>query len=179
MLIGRAFCRLLAVGCLLNWKFCWFWLYLRDFHFLDYQGHPKSSPQKIRDNWGLWKGGSDPPWSTRHTHLEITTTGEDLSITRLTCKSGVNFRNRYVCWSQWPIQSIQLWSQFFLVWIWTSWKLFNIECQYQTDEFCPLESSSFSAFVSVEQVQDWAAIYIRRLGPVSYTHLTLPTRRTV
>ena len=41
--------------------------------------------------------------------------------------------------------------------------LFTIECQYQTEEFCPLKFSSFWAFVSVEQVQDWAAIFIRRL----------------
>ena len=57
------------------------------------------------------------------THiLKTTTIGEDLSVTRLTCNSGINFRNRYGCWSQWPIQCIQLWSQFLLVWIWISWK---------------------------------------------------------
>ena len=47
MLISRDLCRLLAVGRLLHWKFCWFWLFLRDFHFLACQGHPESSPQKV------------------------------------------------------------------------------------------------------------------------------------
>ena len=42
--------------------------------------------------------------------------------------------------------------------------LFTIKCQYQTDEFCHLKFRSFSAFASVEQVQDRAAIFIRRLG---------------
>ena len=42
--------------------------------------------------------------------------------------------------------------------------LFTIEIQYQTGEFCPLKFSSFSAFASVEQIQDWAAIFIRHLG---------------
>ena len=41
---------------------------------------------------------------------------------------------------------------------------FTIEYQYQKDEFCPLKFSSFWAFASVEQVQDWAAIFIWRLG---------------
>ena len=72
-------------------------VFLRDFHFLDYQGHSKSSPQKVRDKEGLGKGGSDPPRSTPHTHLKTTTTGEDLRVTSLTCNSGVNFRNRYDC----------------------------------------------------------------------------------
>ena len=124
MLIGRVFCRLPAVGRLLHWKFWWSWSFVCDFHYLNYQGHPKSSPQKVRDKEGLWKGGSDPLRWTRHRlHiLKITTTGEDLRVTRLTCNSSVNFRNRYDHWSQWPIQCIQLWSQFLLVWIWISWK---------------------------------------------------------
>ena len=60
------------------------------------------------------------------THiLKTTTTGKDLRVTRLTCNSGVNFRNRYHCWSQWPIQCIQLWSQLLLVWIWIFWKFIH------------------------------------------------------
>ena len=58
--------------------------------------------------------------------LKITTTGEDLRVTRVTCSSGVNFGNWYNCWSQWPIQCIQLSSQFLLIWIWISWK--SIHC---------------------------------------------------
>ena len=33
-------------------------------------------------------------------------------------------------------------------------KLFIIECQYETDGFCPERSGSFSAVVSLENVQD-------------------------
>ena len=123
MLIGRAFGRLLASGRLLNWKFGWLWLFLRYFNSLDYQGHPKRSPQKVRDKRGLWTGRFWPtPINSPHTSWKLPTTGEDLRVTRLTCNSGVNFRNRYDCWSQWPIQCSQLWSQFLLVWIWNSWK---------------------------------------------------------
>ena len=125
MLIGRAFCRLLAVGRLLNVKFCWFWLFLHDFHLLDHQGHPKTCPQKVRDKEGLWKGGSDPLRSTRHRHLENYHHWWGPSCNWLTCNSGVNFRNQYDCWSQWPIQCIELWSQFLLVCIWTSWKFIH------------------------------------------------------
>ena len=57
--------------------------------------------------------------------LKTATTGEDLSVTRLACNSGVNFRNLYDCWSQWPIQCIQLWSQLLLAWIWISWKFIH------------------------------------------------------
>ena len=70
------------------------------------------------------QGGSDPPQSIRHT-LKTTATDEDLRVTRLTFNSGVNFRNRYDCWSQRPIQCIQLWSQILLVWIWISWKFIH------------------------------------------------------
>ena len=42
--------------------------------------------------------------------------------------------------------------------------LFTIECQYQTDGFCPQKFSSFAAFMSVNQVQDWAAVFSKRLG---------------
>ena len=41
--------------------------------------------------------------------------------------------------------------------------LFTIESQYQTDRFCPQKFGSFSAFAPVEHVQDWAAIFMRRL----------------
>ena len=122
MLIGRAFCRLLAVGRLLHWKFCWFWLFLRDFHSLDKPGHPKRSPQNVRDKGGLWTGRFWPTW----THiLKTTTTSEDLRVTRLTCNCGVSFRNRYYCLSQWPVQCSRLWSEFLLVWIWISWKFIH------------------------------------------------------
>ena len=65
--------------------------------------------------------GSDQPDQPATHILKTTTTGEDHRVTRLTCNSGVNYRNRYDCWSQWPIQCIQLWSQFLLVWIWIIW----------------------------------------------------------
>ena len=115
MPIGRAFCRLLAVGRLLNWKFCWFWLFLRDFHFLDYQGHPKSPPQKVRVKGGLWTGRFWPtPINSPHTSWKLPPLAK-ACVTRLTGNSGVNFRNR----------CIQLWSQFLLVWIWISWKFIH------------------------------------------------------
>ena len=119
MLICRTFCWLLTVGHLLHRKFCWFCLFLLDFHFFDYQGHLKSSPQKVRDKGGLWKGRSDPSRSTRHAHLENYLHWRK---TRLTCKSDVSFRSRFEFWLQWPIRCIQLWSQFLLVWIWITWK---------------------------------------------------------
>ena len=125
MLICRAFCRLLIVGRLLHLKFCWSWLFLHDFDFLGYQGHLKSSQQKVRIKGGLWTGRFWPtPINSPHI-LKTTSTGEDLHITRLTCDSGVNFRNQYDCWPQWPIQRIQLWSQFLLIWIRTSWKFIH------------------------------------------------------
>ena len=42
--------------------------------------------------------------------------------------------------------------------------LFIIECQYQMDVSPQKKFCSFSAFASAERVQDWAAIFIRRLG---------------
>ena len=42
--------------------------------------------------------------------------------------------------------------------------IFTIECQNQTDNFCPLKLAVLSAFASVENIQDWVAIFIRRLG---------------
>ena len=42
--------------------------------------------------------------------------------------------------------------------------LFIIECQYQTDGFCPWKFASLSALTSVKNMQDWAAIFIWRLG---------------
>ena len=72
------------------------------------------------------RGDSEPPRSTRHTHiLKIITTGKDLRVSRLTCNGGASFRNRYDCWSQWPVQCSQLWSQFLLVWIWISSKVIH------------------------------------------------------
>ena len=67
------------------------------------------------------QGGPDPPRSTLHTHLETTTAGQDLRVTRLTYNSGVRFRNRYDCWSRWPSQSKQLRLQFLFVLLWISW----------------------------------------------------------
>ena len=125
LLIGRSFCRLLAVGGLLHWKFCWFWSFLRDFHSLDYRELPKSSPQKVRVKEVSERVVLTHPDQLAMHILKITTSGEHLRVTRLTCNSGVNFRNRYDCWSQWPIRFIQLWSQFFLVWIWISWKFIH------------------------------------------------------
>ena len=85
----------------------------------------KCSLQKVRDKGGLWTGRFWPnPINSPHI-LKTTSTGEDLHITRLTCDSGVNFRNQYDCWPQWPIQRIQLWSQFLLIWIRTSWKFIH------------------------------------------------------
>ena len=60
------------------------------------------------------------------THiLETTTTGEDLRVTRLTCNSGVNFKNQSHCWSQCPSRCSQLWLRIFLVWIWICWKFIH------------------------------------------------------
>ena len=113
MLTGRAFCRLLAVGHLLNLKLCWFWLFLGDFHFLDYQGHPKSSPQKVRNKKGLWTGRFWPTLiNSPDTSWKLPPLAKDLRKTRLTCKSGVSLRNRYDYWSQLALQCI----------IWISWK---------------------------------------------------------
>ena len=122
MLIGCAFCRLLAVSRLLHWKFCWFWHFLCDFHFLDYQGHPKSPHRRLEIKEVSERAVLTYPDQLAIHILKPTTTGEDLGITRLTCNSGVNFGNRYDCWSQWPIQCIRLWSQFLLAWIWISLK---------------------------------------------------------
>ena len=57
--------------------------------------------------------------------LETTTTGEDLRVTLLTCNSGVSFRNRSECLSQWPSQCSRLWSQCLLIWIWISGKFIH------------------------------------------------------
>ena len=122
MLIGRSFCRLLAVGRLLHWKFGWFWPFLRDFHFLDYQGYPKALNRRLEIKEVSERAVLTHPNQLAIHILKITTIGEDLRVTRLTCNSGVNFRNWYDCWSQWPIQCIPLWSQFLLVWIWISRK---------------------------------------------------------
>ena len=43
------------------------------------------------------QGGSDPPDQLATHILKTATTGEDLRVTRLTCNSGVNFRNQYGC----------------------------------------------------------------------------------
>ena len=43
------------------------------------------------------QGGSDPPDQLATHILKTATTGEDLRVTRLTCNSDVNFRNRYDC----------------------------------------------------------------------------------
>ena len=119
-LIGQAFCRLLAVGRLLHWIFvCWFWLFLRDFPFLDNQEHPKRSPQKFRDKRRALNRAVLTHPDQLATHIlktRSTTTGED-RVTRLSCNSGVSFRNRSDCWSQWPSRCSQLWSHIFLVWI--------------------------------------------------------------
>ena len=148
MLNGRAFCRLLAVGRLLNWKFCWFWLFLCDFHFLDTFEIKEVSERAVLTH---------PDQLAIHI-LKTTTSGDDLRVTRLTCNSGVNFRNRYVCWSQWPIQ---LWSKFLLVWIWTFSTFIYHRISVSKGWVLSLKIK-FSAFTSVEQVQDWAAIFIRR-----------------
>ena len=42
--------------------------------------------------------------------------------------------------------------------------LFIIEYQYQMDGFCSPKCYSFSAFASIENVQDWAAIFIWHVG---------------
>ena len=125
MLIGRAFCRLLTVGRLLHWKFCLFWLFLSNFRFLDCQGHVKSFPQKVRNKGGLWTGWFWPtPINSPHT-LWKPPLVKDLCVTWLTCNSGVRFRNRYDYWLHWPIQPVQLWSQFLLVRIRISWKFIH------------------------------------------------------
>ena len=89
MLIGRGFCRLLAVGRLLHRKFCWFWLFLRDFDFLDNLEYPKCSPQTVRNKGGLWTGRFWPVPINSPQILETATTGKNLRVTWLTCNSGV------------------------------------------------------------------------------------------
>ena len=42
--------------------------------------------------------------------------------------------------------------------------LFIIEFRYQTDGSCIWKFRSFSALASIKNVQDWAAIFIWRLG---------------
>ena len=123
MLIGCAFCWLLAFGRLLHWNFCWFWLFLRDFHFMDYHESPKRSPQKVRDHfWRLWTGRSwTTPINSPHTSWKPPPLAKYLRVTRI-CNGGVNWRNRSGCWSQWPSQCWRLWSRCLLVWIWISWK---------------------------------------------------------
>ena len=125
MLIGHAFCRLLPISHLLHWKFCWFWLFLCDFHFLDNQGHPKRSPQQVRDKWRALNRAILNHPDQLATHILKPTTGKDLPVTRLMCNGGVNFRNQYNCWSQWPTRCSQLWSHIFLVWTWISWKFID------------------------------------------------------
>ena len=82
--------------------------------------HRRSAIKEVSE-----QGGSDPPRSTRHTHLENYHHWRRLHVTRLTCNIGINFRNRCDCWSQWPFQCTQLWSQFLLVWVWISWKFIH------------------------------------------------------
>ena len=99
MLLYRAFCQLLAVGRLLHWDFCWFWLFLRDLNFLDNHGNPKRCPQKVRDKWRALNKAvlNNLDQLTIHI-LETTNTGEDLRVTRLISNSGVSFRNRSEFW---------------------------------------------------------------------------------
>ena len=72
MLIGRAFCRLLAVGRLLHWNVCWFWLFLRDFHSWIIKYIQNAPHQKVRDKGGLWKGRFWPtPINSPHTSWKL------------------------------------------------------------------------------------------------------------
>ena len=76
-------------------------------------------PQKVRDKGtDLKRVFLNHPCQLATRILETTTTG----VTRLTCNSAINFWNQSDCWSQWPSQCSQLWSQYLLVWIWISWK---------------------------------------------------------
>ena len=99
ILIGRAFCRLLAVGRLLHRKFCWFWLFLRDFHFLENQGYSKRSLQKVRDKGVLWTGRVWPiPINSSRTSWKLPPLAKTF---------------------------IKLDRQYLLVWIWISWKFIH------------------------------------------------------
>ena len=125
----RCWLAALFVGCsplVVGWieSFVDFDFFHHDFHFLDYQQHPKRSPQRVRNfkKRSLNRAVLTHPDQLAIHNLKTTTTGEGRRVTRLTCNSGVNFRNRYECWSQWSIQCIQQWPQFLHVWIRTSWK---------------------------------------------------------
>ena len=155
------FCRLLAVGRLPHWKYCWFWLFHRDFHFLDNQGHPNRSPQKVRDKGGLWTGRfwptpihtswKLPPLAKTCVYLDWHATVVSISGTGTAAD-----RNG-------PFSVVSYGHNFFSSEYEFPENLFTIECQHQTDGFFPQKVSSFSTFASVEQVQDWAAIFVRRL----------------
>ena len=159
MLISRTLCRLLAVGRLLHRQFCWFWLFLRDFHFLDNQGYPKRSPQKVRDKGYLWTGWFWPtPMNSPHTswklpplaktfvYLDWHATVVSISRTGTTVDRSGPF-------------SVFTYDHNF-----SSSESELPENLFTTDGPCPWKISFFSAFASIEQVQDWAAILIRRLG---------------
>ena len=107
-----------------------------------------------------------PVQHTTHI-LDNTTTGDDFWVTRLTCNYGVNFRNRFDCWSQWPsAQSVIVIMACLLIWIWISWKFIHYQMLVSNGQVPSLNISFlkfFSSFVSVENVQDWAAIFIQCL----------------
>ena len=168
MLIGRAFWRLLAVGRQLHWYFYRFWLFLLDFHFLDNHGNQKRAPQKVRGKRGaLKKAVLNHPDQLDALFVETTTSCEKLRVglIRLTCNRVLSVsgtgptadRNGPVSVVSHGYNVFPSESEF-------PENLFTIESQYQTDRFCPKKFGSFSTFASVEHVQDWAAIFIRRLG---------------
>ena len=89
-------------------------------------GIAKFSPQKVRDKRRAQnRVVLNHPDQLITNILETITTGEDLSVTRLTCNGGVIFRNWFDCWWQWPSQCSWLWSWYLLIWIWISWKIIH------------------------------------------------------
>ena len=86
MLIVRAFCRLLAVGRL---SAIFISLIIKDIRNAPYR---RLEIKEVSEQAVL----THPDQLATHI-LKTTTTGEDLRVTRLTCNSGVNFRNRYEC----------------------------------------------------------------------------------
>ena len=124
-------------------------------------------PQRVsvRDKRGaLNRAALNHPDQLATHDLDTTTKVEDHRATKLTLQHWCQVQ-KPVYWSQWSFQCSRLWPQCLLIRILNFLKMyFIIECHCQTDGFCPWNFSSFSAFASVENPQDWGAIFNRRFG---------------
>ena len=102
MRLGRALCRLLAVGRLLHWILLLliFFLFLRDFHFLDNHGSLKRSPQKVRgERMALNRAVWTTPIHSPHTSWKLPQVAKYLHVTK-SSDSSVNLRKRWRLWSR-------------------------------------------------------------------------------